>query len=458
MPAIPGPPLQPIVYRSGLSAPVVGMEAEFSVVVDGREVPPEEIWSAPTDFVRQKVLKRATRASQLATGGAIYFDKGVIELVTPVFEIEPGSTSRMVRSMWEQVALVRSELDRWSAEKGVDVRLRGFSAHYNVSFEVPREERGRDRTVQKLALLLAHILPVPVIVAAANRRSTGVGVRPRRDRIEVTVDFTPDPGLMLATAALIAGVVRGVIPWPSYRTDELRSRGIPMLRGYEPGKHTTRKGWLARAAQFEADPFQRPLDSQEWHTDDGRPIAFRALALQLAEPFRESIRLVSDRFSEAVLFGLLEGRVPALLDADDRPSAYDDVGDAARWGRSIPLVDRYAALAENPAEHRRQADMIELGAPWTKVDADRRQTEARETGQRRRDRRAETDDVPALSRSAYENVFIRLVTCDSFVFAGRTLRPVRIEGWYHVDCTDAASGEEVLVPIEELVRANVEWR
>jgi hypothetical protein len=71
---------------------------------------------------------------------------------------------------------VRSELDAWERRTGRHARLVGFSAHYNISFELSAEQRGTARTVEKLALLLAHILPVPVMLARrTNRRSTGVG-------------------------------------------------------------------------------------------------------------------------------------------------------------------------------------------------------------------------------------------------------------------------------------------
>jgi len=38
---------------------------------------------------------------------------------------------------------------------------------------------------------------IPMLLAT-NRESTGVGVRPRGDRIEITADFTPDPTMMVA--------------------------------------------------------------------------------------------------------------------------------------------------------------------------------------------------------------------------------------------------------------------
>ena len=195
-------------YKSQLELPVIGLEAEFKVFVDGEETTPEAVWRTPAAFVDRPLLQRTSKSLQLPTGGALYFDGGVIEVVTPVIEIAPQCTARAVRSLWEQIGFVRGQLDWWEAHTGRDVRLQAFSCHVNISFELPREERGSNRTVQKLALLLAHLLPVPAIVTGANRRSTGIGVRPRRERIEITADFTPDPGLMAATVALIVGITR----------------------------------------------------------------------------------------------------------------------------------------------------------------------------------------------------------------------------------------------------------
>src|SRR5688572_5733386 len=164
--------------------PVIGLEAEFKVFIDDVEIIPEEYWRVPAAFIERPMLRRSSKSSQLPTGGAVYFDGGVLEVVTPVIEIAPQCTARAVRSLWEQIAFVRDQLDRWETRNAKRVRLQAFSCHFNISYEVPREERGRDRTIQKLALLLMHLLPVPVFVIGANPRSTGLGVRPRRDRIE----------------------------------------------------------------------------------------------------------------------------------------------------------------------------------------------------------------------------------------------------------------------------------
>ena len=248
-------------YTSELAMPVIGLEAEFKVFVDDREQTPEEVWRTPAAFIDRPLVRRTNKSLQLPTGGALYFDGGVLEVVTPVIEIAPQCTARVVRSLWEQIGFVRDQLDKWEAKNGKRVRLQAYSLHVNISFELEREERSRDRTVQKLAMLLIHLLPVPIIVAGANRRSTGIGVRPRRERIELTMDFIPDPGLMAATVALIVGTVRDVITWPSYRLDVLGEHGIPQLTGVKPGKHPTRNGWVLRDFHFPRNPFTSDIDT-----------------------------------------------------------------------------------------------------------------------------------------------------------------------------------------------------
>src|SRR5690606_148347 len=192
----------------------MGMEAEFALVVDGVQRRPEDVFHSPREFIRGELMHRQGTSYHLPTGGAVYFDTGVIEIATPVIEIERGCAARAGRSLWEAIHLVRCELDDWQQRDGREPRLVGFSTHYNVSLDEARR-REPARSAEQLAWLLAHILPVPVMLLATNRRSTGVGVRPRGDRIEITVDFTPSPALMVATAATITGIVRAVMQWES---------------------------------------------------------------------------------------------------------------------------------------------------------------------------------------------------------------------------------------------------
>ncbi|HKS22714.1 MAG TPA: hypothetical protein VJZ76_07955, partial [Thermoanaerobaculia bacterium] len=327
--------------RTWLAMPVIGMESEFNVWLDEVEINPEAYWKHPRAFIDAPLLEREKTSSHIPTGGAVYFDRGVIEVVTPVIELAPHSTARMVRNLWEQIGFVRDQLTRWGKKEGHNVRLKAYSSHYNISYEVPRSEQNRHRNIKKLALLLAYILPVPVMVVGGNRRSTGVGVRPRSNRIEITVDFTPDPGLMVATATLIVGIVREVISWPSYELSLLRRLPIPIIAGVIPGKHTTRKGWLTKDFHYPQSPYTSDINAPIWTTQYGEKKALRRIAAETAWYFRRSIREYSDPFSMRLLFAILTGRAPSMLELIDRPTAYEDVGRLCRWGMVIHELKNY---------------------------------------------------------------------------------------------------------------------
>ena len=455
-------------YTSELELPVIGLESEFQIVLDGQEVAPEDIWRTPAAFIDRPLLKRTSKSLQLPTGGALYFDGGVLEVVTPVIEIAPQCTGRVVRSLWEQIAFVRDQLDAWEQREGKRVELRAFSCHCNISFELPREERSRDRTIQKLAMLLAHLLPVPVIVAGANRRSTGIGVRPRRERIEITGDFTPDPGLMAATTALIVGIVREVISWPSYRVETLAERGVPALSGVTPGRHATRNGWVAKDYHFPRSPFTAPLDEESWEVTTGGTMSLRQVAAATVSYFRDSIRTLSDPFSYRLLMSVMRGGTPSLLDLPGRPAAYEDVGRLVRWGTVIPEFENYASLMHDEASvqdeaRRRRADVEEkLAPPWSGVPADRREpaTGSRTASAYRRKVERRTSSLsgpsPRLTRSAYEKVFLALTSGRRLRIGDELLTPVKVKGWYH-SVFETASGEERMISIDQLLDYMGSW-
>src|SRR6202140_4628002 len=139
--------------RERIQLAAIGMEAEFAVIMDGEQVRPEATFGSPRRFIRRKMMHRKGRSYHLPTGGAVYFDTGVIEVATPVIEIERGCAARGGRSLWEAILFVRQELDAWEQAHDSDVQLAGFSTHYNISFEVPRTEQSPTRTVEQLAYL-----------------------------------------------------------------------------------------------------------------------------------------------------------------------------------------------------------------------------------------------------------------------------------------------------------------
>ena len=284
---------QTIPQRTRLRMPVIGMESEFNVLLDEVEIDPRKYWRHPGAFIDRPLLPREKSSLQLPTGGAVYFDRGVIEVVTPVIELAAESTARMVRNLWEQIDFVRDQLTQWEKRTDHTVRLRAYSTHYNISYEIPKWQQTLKRNEKLLALLLSYILPVPVMLLAANRRSTGIGVRPRGERIEVTADFTPDPGLMVAAATLIVGIVREVMSWPTYELSVLEKLPIPVVAGVVPGKHTTRKGWLTKDFHYPQSPYTAEINDPIWTTQFGQTMSLRQIGKRVAWYFRRSIRKYS---------------------------------------------------------------------------------------------------------------------------------------------------------------------
>jgi len=317
----------------GASPPraVIGLEAEFNLLVNGRRRRPEKVFGDPSRLVRRRMIPRTGKSFQLPAGGAIYFDTGVIEVATPIVELDPGCCYRATRLLWEQIRYLRRELDHWAKRHRCHCTLQGFSTHYNFSFPIARKSEVRNAT--KLAYLLAHILPVPVILLATNRQSSAVGVRPRGNRIEVTVDFTPDPALMLATTAFIAGAMGTVLRWEDFRLRQSARRGLPRIARFHLRKHSSRRGWRVTADSLGRNPFTSDINESLWKLRDGRTLSLRAIATETLRPFRQRIRRISDSSTLEHIATVFSGDARSFLDFEKRPDAYDDVGHGIDWGR-----------------------------------------------------------------------------------------------------------------------------
>jgi hypothetical protein len=119
-------------YRAPGATPrraVIGLEAEFNLLINGRRRRPEKVFGDPSRLVRRRMIPRTGKSFQLPAGGAIYFDTGVIEVATPIVELEPGCCYRATRLLWEQIRYLRVELDHWGKRHKCHCRLQGFSTH-----------------------------------------------------------------------------------------------------------------------------------------------------------------------------------------------------------------------------------------------------------------------------------------------------------------------------------------
>jgi hypothetical protein len=331
----------------------VGLEAELSLYIDDVPEKPEAIFGSPRAFIRGDLVHRVGTSYQLPTGAAVYFDTGVIEIATPLIELERGCIARAGRSLWESIGFVRGELDAWEQRSGRRARLVGFSTHYNVSID-SESHVSHPANLNALARLLTYVLPAPVMLLATNRESTGVGVRPRGNRIEITADFTPDPTMMVATGSLITGIIREMATWPSFELASLRRRGLPRMRGFAPMPHTSRKGWLARFDCYPSNPFTSGADH------------LRPIAMQTFTHFRHAIARVADPFSLRLIAAVLSGRTPSYLDLDARPAEYEDVGRPCRWEPFYSDVLLERSRLEQIVLHALSGDKLRLdGSDYT---------------------------------------------------------------------------------------------
>src|SRR5215471_19291118 len=311
--------------------PVIGLEAEFNLFVNGRRRRPEKVFGDPSRLVRRRMIPRTGKSFQLPAGGAIYFDTGGIEVATPIIELERGCCYRATRLLWEQIRYLRRELDHWAKRHECHCTLQGFSTHYNFSF--PSTQKSKLRNSTKLAYLLAHILPAPVILLATNRQSSAVGVRPRGNRIEVTVDFTPDPALMLATCVFIAGAMETVLRWEDFGLRQMGRHGLPRITRFRLRKHSSRRGWRVTSDSLGRNPFVVNINEPLWKVRDGRTLSMRAIAAETLRPFRQQVRQISDPNTLEHIAAVFSGDARSLLDFEKRPDAYDDVGHGIDWGR-----------------------------------------------------------------------------------------------------------------------------
>jgi hypothetical protein len=295
--------------------------------------------------------------------------------------------------LWEQIQYVGEELRRWGKRHKSKARLQGFSTHYNFSFQT--EHASPQRDARRLGFLLAHILPAPVMLLAANRKSSAVGVRPRGKRIEVTADFTPDAALMLATCAFIAGAAGTVSAWPDYELGQLEKHDIPQFAPFALRRHSSRRGWRATKQSLAADPFACDVNAPIWKLRDGREVSLRAMAHETLRPFRRNIRRVSDLATLRHIEAVFDGNARSLLDFPERPEEYDDAGHQWDWNR------------------RRMRH-------WP--------------------------------RSAYEKVIHRVIAREPIVINGKRHIAERMQGWYEVVFRESKTGRRRIFNLDHLAK------
>src|SRR5919202_1968567 len=110
---------------------------------------------------------------------------------------------------------------------------------------------------------------------------------------------------MIATATLVVGVVRAVMRWPSYDLSALDAHGVPVVCGFTPIPHSSRKGWVAKHSCFPQNPFTSDVDARLWPTSAGETLSLRELARRTVRHFRGAIERLGDARSLRVIDAVL---------------------------------------------------------------------------------------------------------------------------------------------------------
>ena len=133
---------------------------------------------------------------------------------------------------------------------------------------------------------------------------------------------------MNACAPLLAGVITEMARWPEdeLRGDALLARGLPLFAGLEPSKHSSRKGWRAHVDDFPRNPFAADPNARDWPLAAGGHASIRQMACEILGAFAPSVRRFADRATFTHLREVLQGKARSLLDFEEGPPAYQDVG------------------------------------------------------------------------------------------------------------------------------------
>jgi hypothetical protein len=382
--------------RLGLAA--MGMEAEFALVVDGEQKRPEDVFGTPRDFIRGELMHRQGTSYHLPTGGAVYFDTGVIEVATPVIEIEKGCAARAGRSLWESSTSCATSWTHGTGDKRTDSTLVGFSAHYNVSFDL---EPGARRTVARWsARAAAHARAARADDAPRDepplhgyRRAPAQG--PHRDHGGLHAEpRTHDRHGHAPRRHHAGGHDVGAL-----RPGQLAERHPRDPRVPAHAAHVAQG--LARTLQLlSANPFTCDVDAPTGRHGNTARMSLRDIAGRIVRQLLAHIRRLSDPFTFRLIGSVVRGRSPSLLELDDRPEEYEDVGRLCTWDNLFPAQQ--------------------------------------------------------LARSRYERVLIRAISGRRLQLGRRTLTPVGMSGWSAV-VFRGEDGQREVISIDELTQHLSAW-
>ena len=201
------------------------------------------------------------------------------------------------------------------------------------------------------------------MLLAANRRSTGIGVRPRGDRIEITADFTPDAALMIATATLIVGIVREVMTWPSFELARARRARVPSRPRLHAGAAQLAQGLGGARVVLPRESVRRRRQRADVDARAATAVAARDRG-RTTRYFWPIDRRLGDPRSLRLIAAVMRGRAPSLLELDDRPAGVRQTSDGSAPGTTSSRSARCPARATSACSSRRSRARAAHATDW----------------------------------------------------------------------------------------------
>jgi hypothetical protein len=108
---------------------------------------------------------------------------------------------------------------------------------------------------------------------------------------------------------------------------------------------------VAKDECYPANPFACDVDRDEWTLQSGDTTTLREMAGRTIRAFWKTVSELGDPTSLQLIAAVMRGRAPSLLELDDRPAAYEDVGRLCSWNDSVPVTllprSRYERVLTN---------------------------------------------------------------------------------------------------------------
>ncbi|MFA5084007.1 MAG: hypothetical protein WC475_01300 [Candidatus Paceibacterota bacterium] len=167
----------------------IGIENEFQLMRGNRYLDFENYFKRLEKKYGKKHFNIYETAIRTVSGTSIYNDGNEPELCIPPVKIEKGAATNASDLLY----LARKELVDFvnPSKDGNGLSLIGFTSHFSITNPLKLDESKADHQCDDCARIMDYAA-VPYSLFCLNPTSTGIGLRPKFNRLELLGDFVPD--------------------------------------------------------------------------------------------------------------------------------------------------------------------------------------------------------------------------------------------------------------------------